>query len=227
MTTFYKFTRADRAATHAGDWRWDRLKKWQPAQTPVMCESGYHLTTSAHLIDWLDTELWVAEGRGLSVVGDTKVVFAQARLVERVTAWDERLARHFAADCAERVLPIFEKHHPGDDRPRKAVEAARAFADGLITEKELAAARAATWAAWAAPGDAAGDAARDAARAAGDAARAAAWAAAGAAARATWAAGNAAWAAAGAAERDWQAKHLCDLLNIDYEPIPSIEGVAS
>lgn len=215
MTTFYKFTRADRAATHAGDWRWDRLKKWQPAQTPVMCKSGYHLTTSAHLIDWLDAELWIAEGRGPSIVGDTKVVFAQARLVERVTAWDERLARHFAADCAERVLPIFEKHHPGDDRPRKAVEAARAFADGLISEKELAAARAATWAAWAATW-AAGDAAR-ATWAAGDAAGDAA---------ATWAA---TWAAAGAraAATDWQARHLCDLLNIDHEPIPSIEGVAS
>lgn len=31
----------------------------------------------------------------------------------------------FAADCAERVLSIFEERYPTDDRPRKAIEAAR------------------------------------------------------------------------------------------------------
>ena len=34
----------------------------------------------------------------------------------------------WAADCAGRVLPHFEKRLPGDNRPRKAVEAARAWA---------------------------------------------------------------------------------------------------
>jgi len=33
----------------------------------------------------------------------------------------------WAADCALRVLPFFEKRLPGDDRPRKAVEATRAW----------------------------------------------------------------------------------------------------
>ncbi len=31
----------------------------------------------------------------------------------------------WAADCAERVLPYFEKKHPNDDRPRKAIDACR------------------------------------------------------------------------------------------------------
>ncbi len=34
----------------------------------------------------------------------------------------------WAADCAERVLPLFEMMRPGDDRPRWAIEAARAWA---------------------------------------------------------------------------------------------------
>jgi hypothetical protein len=34
----------------------------------------------------------------------------------------------FAADCAEQVLPIFESAYPTDDRPRKAIEAARSGA---------------------------------------------------------------------------------------------------
>ncbi|HEX7481324.1 MAG TPA: hypothetical protein VF331_26210 [Polyangiales bacterium] len=35
-----------------------------------------------------------------------------------------------AAQQAERALPIFEKLHPDDDRPRQAIEAIRAWAQG-------------------------------------------------------------------------------------------------
>jgi len=81
----------------------------------------------------------------------------------------EKLVRLFAADCSERALHFFEEKFPEDKRPRQAIAAARKFANGEISQKELAAA-------W----DAAGDAARGAARAAagaaaGDAAWAAAW----------------------------------------------------
>jgi hypothetical protein len=99
-----------------------------------------------------------------------------------VEGHDQKI-RHFAADCAEYTLHIYESAYPGDTRPRQAIQAARDFADGTIT----AAARAAACdAAWAAARDAAG---------------AAAWAAAGAAARAAAraAAGDAACDAAGAA----------------------------
>ena len=123
----------------------------------------------------------------------------------------DRVMHLMAADFAEAALPIYEKKYPKDDRPRKAIKAARDFANGKITEKERAAAWAAAWAAagaaaraaagaaaWAAAGAAAGAAAWAAARAA---AGAAAGAAARAAARAAaWAAGwDAASAAAGAA----------------------------
>jgi len=37
-----------------------------------------------------------------------------------------------AGPCAELVLPIFEKEYPKDDRPRKAIEAARAFTSGRM-----------------------------------------------------------------------------------------------
>src|SRR4030043_1632656 len=40
---------------------------------------------------------------------------------------DQRLLAIWAADCAERVLPFFEKAHPKDDRPRKAIEACRTW----------------------------------------------------------------------------------------------------
>lgn len=73
----------------------------------------------------------------------------------------------WAADCAERALPYFEKNCPKDDRPRKAIEAARAWARGEI---RCGPARQAALAAHAAARDANEDAARAAARAAGHAA---------------------------------------------------------
>ena len=76
------------------------------------------------------------------------------------------LAR-WAADCAEHVLPYFEREHPGDGRPRNAVDAARAWTRGDATVAE---ARAVAFAAHAAARDAEGTAAREAARAAGHAA---------------------------------------------------------
>lgn len=40
---------------------------------------------------------------------------------------DQRLMAIWSADCAERVLPLFEQAYPADDRPRKAIEACRAW----------------------------------------------------------------------------------------------------
>ena len=85
--------------------------------------------------------------------------------LRRTTEPCDRLARLFACDCAEHVLPIFEQKNPGDKRPRKAIEVSRRYANGEATREELDATWAATWAATRA------------------ATRAAAWAAAGAAER--------------------------------------------
>ncbi|MFH1249244.1 MAG: hypothetical protein V1660_03765 [archaeon] len=40
---------------------------------------------------------------------------------------DQRLLAIWAVDCAERVLPFFEKAYPKDKRPRKAIEACRTW----------------------------------------------------------------------------------------------------
>jgi hypothetical protein len=45
---------------------------------------------------------------------------------------DRRLVAAWAADCAERVLPLFEREAPDDDRPRDAIARARAFARGEL-----------------------------------------------------------------------------------------------
>lgn len=79
---------------------------------------------------------------------------------------DHRLLAAWAADCAEHVLPFFEESRPKDDRPRKAIEAARAWARGEI---RVGPARAAGVAAHAAAREVHEGAARAAARAAGQA----------------------------------------------------------
>lgn len=43
----------------------------------------------------------------------------------------------FAADCAEHVLHLFEMKSPLDRRPRTAIEVARQFAEGLVTNNVL------------------------------------------------------------------------------------------
>ena len=42
---------------------------------------------------------------------------------------DQKAMAVWAADCAERVLPLFEKTRPNDDRPRRAIEECRKWAD--------------------------------------------------------------------------------------------------
>src|SRR5215831_12144389 len=46
---------------------------------------------------------------------------------------DHRLLAVWAADCAQHVLHFFEQVQPGDDRPRQAIEQARAWVRGEIT----------------------------------------------------------------------------------------------
>ena len=77
---------------------------------------------------------------------------------------EHRLLATWAADCAEHVLPLFGEKYPQDDRPRRAIKTARAWARGEVT---VGKARAAALEAHAAARDAADNAARAAARAAG------------------------------------------------------------
>ena len=220
---YFKVLSASGGAHHGGIGKWHLPKgkrpgKWMPPIEGdlVPCENGYHLCRPDDLLVWLGPRIFVSEYRGEMVADDNKIVVREARLL-RETDWNERSARLFACDCAERVLPIFEKEYPDDKRPREAIRVARLFARGEATAAAWDAARAAAWdaaraAAWAAAWAAAGDAARAAAwAAAGDAAWAAAgdaaWAAAGAAA------GDAAWAAAGDAEKKWQRRRLMAYLD--------------
>ncbi|MFA7265741.1 MAG: putative immunity protein [Candidatus Nanopelagicales bacterium] len=179
---YYKFLMPD-GATPQGYGRWPLDGSWMPKLSGklIPCERGYHVMSDVDLIEWCGPyDLWTVETKYKPVPHDNKTVVRTARLVDKVGSLDDRKLRLFAADCAEWVLPLFEAERPDDDRPRKAIEAARAFANGEITAAAWDAARAAAW-------DAARAAARDAARAA---------------------ARDATWDAARDAERQWQTARL-------------------
>ena len=208
----YKVLGPDRRSYHGGSGTWPAPGMWLEVKGALEpCSNGLHLCAREHLLSWLGPAIWEAEYEGECIDHDDKLVVRRARLVRQVEAWNDSTARLFAADCAERALPIFEAHRPGDARPREAIAAARAFARAEIPAAAMdaawaaamdaasAAARAASAAAWAA----ASSAARAASAAASSAARDAAWAAARAAAwdAARDAAMDAAWAAARDAAR--------------------------
>ena len=77
-----------------------------------------------------------------------------------------RLLASWAADCAEHVLALFTVKYPEDDRPRQAIETARAWSRGEATVGD---ARQAAFATHAAARSASDAAAREVARAAGHA----------------------------------------------------------
>ncbi len=194
----------DRSGWHG---RWPEPGVWTPTVAdPVVCVRGWHACPdTAGLLDWLDETVWLAELDGLIVAefdGPTsgKLAAGRARLVRRLP-FEPRV---FAADCAERVLPIFEAAYPDDPRLREAIAAARSGDPARVT------------AAW----GAAAVAAEDAAGAVAQAAAAARAAARGAASAAAWAAvaaaaaGAAAGDAAMVAERAWQAQHLAEMLGV-------------
>lgn len=117
-----------------------------------------------------------------------------------------------ACDFAEHVLHIYEKVYPNDDRPRKAIETARLYADGKVTGSTatvVSAAESATWAA-------AESAAVSAESAVVSAVVSATWSATRSAWAAVW---SAAWSAesttgsvAWSAEEEWQKQRFIDYM---------------
>jgi len=104
---------------------------------------------------------------------DRQVIFTKKRDPRFVTIRrggtlkdaDHHLLAVWAADCAQHVQHFFEQTQPNDDRPRRAIELARAWSQGEITMTQ---ARMAAFAAHAAAREVSG-AAKEAARAAGHA----------------------------------------------------------
>lgn len=198
----YKILDRDGSCFHGGVGKWSlphdgEPGDWLPAvEGPlVACENGYHLCREQDLLGWLGPLIGIAEWQGERLDTDNKVVVrGPVRLVEVLDTWNERTQRLFTCDCAEHVLPLYEKEFGEDEQIRNCIETTRRHANGQANNKELAAASAAIWGTTRAAASAAANAATI-------------WAAAASAAtRGTI------WDAARDAERKWQTKRLMQYL---------------
>ena len=207
MTTrYFKLAREDGTTIH-GRPMWPQ-GEWQRVTGPLVpCENGLHVVTVEQALEWWispNMVVWDVEidPRYKPVEEWNKTVVRRARAVS-LTAWRPEDNYRLAADIAEHVLHVYEDRFPGDDRPRRAIEATRTYAEAPATEAAWAAK-----AAWAAGADAAA-AARAAMVVGAVRAARAAWAA-----RVTWVT-EAAKAAkdAEAAERAWQVERLLAYLD--------------
>lgn len=134
---------------------------------------------------------------------------------------DRRVVAAWAADCAERVLPLFENEAPGDERARDGIARARAFGRG---ELDAAGEIRRRFVAGRATQAAASPAGAAAARAAGQASGVAHMGAhaLGAAAYAAKAAELAAPGRGGAAEIAWQISHMGEAVRVALRRLPPL-----
>ena len=185
----YRFVTEDLRSEH-GTVQWV-VDEWQHFKGNLeMCKTGLHASKEPmDSLRYIFGSRWfICEAKGKILKDTDKFCASDMRLLKEIPV---TVIKRFAIECAKHVLPIFEKEHPSDKRPREAIEATEKYLAEPTEEnlKKL-------------------DAARNAAGAAQDAAWAA-WAAAWAA----WAAArDAAWAAARAAEEKWQKRTLNKLI---------------
>ena len=153
------------------DWK---VGEWRKEEPPIVECVG--LNASKRIFDamsYVNMEILAkVEVLGVIVKGADKWTCEKMRVVEAYV-WPKEESVRLAIYAGELVIEIYEKENTADDRPRKAIEAAKAWLDNPNDQ--------AAWTAAEAARTAAGAAAGAAAEAAEAAAEAAAWAAAGAA----------------------------------------------
>jgi len=181
----YKFIKQNMTSKNGGD-EW-KIGVWKKYKGKIeLCKSGVHATrTPLQSLQYICGDRWFLVGARGKIIENKndKFVASEMRLIREIPT--KKVCVKFAIACAERRLHVFEEKYPADKRPRKAIEAAKAWIKNPCDETKAAA--------W--------SAARSAARSAASAARSAASAA--------W---SASWSAAESAEKKWQNKTLLKII---------------
>lgn len=73
-----------------------------------------------------------AGAESVATGNDTGIATTVKRSPQTLSDMERRLVAHWAADCAARVLHLFETQRPADPRPRAAIARTRAFAEGTL-----------------------------------------------------------------------------------------------
>jgi len=140
--TYYKVLNTDGSCYHGGSGVWPE-NEWMPPLDSTRlepCVYGYHILLPEDVIFWLGPAIAPVTINGPVMRHTNKTVVAQAKRGSFLPTWNARTQRLFAADCAEHVLHLFAAKYPDDDRPAKAIQIARGYADGLNAAAAAAAA---------------------------------------------------------------------------------------
>ena len=103
------------------------IGKWYKVKGRLeMCENGFHCSRQPlDALSYVAGEvLAIVETKGKSIKQDDKQCWQEMRII-KAYEWQKKDSVALAIYSAELVLPNFEKEYPDDDRPRKAIEAAK------------------------------------------------------------------------------------------------------
>jgi hypothetical protein len=98
-----KFLRPGRVGPFTGV-TWPPPGEWLASpEPPELCRVGVHALLAGALAPWIAEELWRVELDGARQFTPGIVVASRGRLLGRVDAWNDRVAREFARACAAHV----------------------------------------------------------------------------------------------------------------------------
>ena len=115
---FYKVLDENGNSTNGGNATWSLPIKnddgtWTPGEwMPVIeeklieDENGYHLLRSESIAWDIGHTIYEAEYRGEALVGYSRTIVRECRLLRRVDTWTDHTARLFAAWCAQEKLKL-------------------------------------------------------------------------------------------------------------------------
>jgi len=132
MLARYKFLRLSngKIRSEAGDVEW-QVGEWHEEEgAPILCDNGFHCSVKPYdALRYVHGEVIArVEVEGPSVVAEDKECWMRMRLVQ-IWRWEKKDSVRLAIFAAEQVLHFYEERHPGDVRPRKAIEAAKRYLD--------------------------------------------------------------------------------------------------
>jgi hypothetical protein len=109
-----------------GDQKW-KVGEWYKCEEKLdMCNVGFHASPKIYqAFSYIQGSVVAkVEVRGKHKSQDDKEVWEEMRIIE-AKKWTKKDSVALAIFSAELVIENYEKECPGDDRPRKAIEAAK------------------------------------------------------------------------------------------------------
>ena len=129
---YWKFLRTG-LESDKGNQTW-KIGEWKHQDGEMsLCNNGFHCSKEINqAFSYVSGEILAqVEVKGVSVAEETKEVWSDMRIV-KAWNWSKKDSVELAIFSAELVIDIYEKKYPNDDRPRKAIEAAKKYGMKIV-----------------------------------------------------------------------------------------------